>query len=114
MNIELISLSLKCDNPSCDYTVEDINREQVPGWINRPCPKCGENLLTQEDHDRWDSAARASDLINTMTPEQLKALGDLFGVKETEDDGRPVIMEVSTHKSLSITVKNEDGTPYTP
>jgi len=28
-----------------------VRYEDYPQWLNRPCPKCGANLLTQADFD---------------------------------------------------------------
>lgn len=42
-----------CDNPVCDYTVENPTKDpniDVAEYINAPCPICGENLLTGEDY----------------------------------------------------------------
>lgn len=38
-----------CDNPDCDFTM-DTRNEIVGLFVNEPCPKCGENLLTQKDY----------------------------------------------------------------
>ncbi len=43
---------LKCDNPECEYkddTVDSVDYEQ---HIDKPCPDCGESLLTQDDYDK--------------------------------------------------------------
>ncbi len=44
---------IQCDNPLCDYVIKnetkDINAD-ISMYINKPCPKCGENLLTEEDY----------------------------------------------------------------
>lgn len=42
---------LKCDNPSCDFVDMSITIEDYDNWVNKPCPKCGANLLTEEDYD---------------------------------------------------------------
>lgn len=42
---------LKCDNPECDYQDKTIPVENFIAWVNRPCPKCGSNLLTQADYE---------------------------------------------------------------
>ena len=42
---------IKCDNPKCDYTNPDVEREDYKEFLNAPCPKCGDNLLTQADMD---------------------------------------------------------------
>lgn len=38
---------LKCDAPSCDY--EDTEARLTVELVGKPCPKCGANLLTEED-----------------------------------------------------------------
>ena len=54
---------LKCDNPKCDYMDYEIPFEDYPNWINVPCPKCGSNLLTQEDYDISVSIIKAAELL---------------------------------------------------
>lgn len=43
-----------CDNKQCDYKVKNEtgipNDEESDKFLNVPCPKCGENLLTEQDH----------------------------------------------------------------
>lgn len=41
---------LKCDNPSCDFVDMSIEIGDYDNWVNKPCPKCGESLLTEEDY----------------------------------------------------------------
>ena len=41
-----------CDNVMCDYVVKNEAKgvnEAIGKHLNAPCPKCGENLLTEED-----------------------------------------------------------------
>lgn len=40
---------LKCDAPGCDWSDPSITRAQYPDYRNAPCPKCGANVLTDED-----------------------------------------------------------------
>jgi len=47
--IRLEISGIKCDNPECDYKDETAKFEDWPLWLNKPCPKCGANLLTEED-----------------------------------------------------------------
>lgn len=45
--------SIVCDNKQCDYKVKSPTgdpNEDIHGYLNVPCPKCGENLLTVEDY----------------------------------------------------------------
>lgn len=53
---QLIDLSrentIQCDNPTCDFVVPYSEKEEKESakYINMPCPKCGENLLTEKDY----------------------------------------------------------------
>lgn len=45
---------IECDNKSCDYIIKNPNPELESEltaylYLNKPCPKCGENLFTEED-----------------------------------------------------------------
>lgn len=42
---------LKCDNPACSWRDEGITFEEYAHWLNRPCPLCGQNVLTDADYD---------------------------------------------------------------
>lgn len=46
--LELSIKGIKCDNPNCDYINKDVEFKDYKKWINKPCPKCGANLLTQK------------------------------------------------------------------
>ena len=41
---------IKCDNSSCDYRDDTVSVSDYHDWLNRPCPKCGSNLLTEADY----------------------------------------------------------------
>lgn len=63
---------IKCDNPKCDYKDESVTYEQYPEYINKPCPTCGENLLTQEDYDFCAmSDGMLTDLLNNISDEDF-------------------------------------------
>lgn len=49
--MEMKVQGIKCDNPECDYKDMSVKYEDYHEWLNRPCPKCGWNLLTQADYD---------------------------------------------------------------
>ena len=42
---------IKCDNPKCNYMDMSVQFEDYPKYINKPCPKCGANLLTKHDYN---------------------------------------------------------------
>jgi hypothetical protein len=46
--------------------------------IGKSCPKCGENLLTQEDYDKVIQMVDAAEILNMFSPEELeKIVGNL-------------------------------------
>ena len=55
-----------CDNPKCDYTVPytDATEKYLVLYIDKPCPKCGENLLTMEDYLQHQNLMKYVNFIN--------------------------------------------------
>lgn len=48
--MDVIIKGIKCDNPDCDYHNDSVEVQDYSLWLNKPCPKCGENLLTEADY----------------------------------------------------------------
>ena len=127
MNVELESHGLKCDNPKCDWHDSSILFSDYKQWLNVPCPKCGENVLTESDFKNAEALRKAIDIVNSMSPEELEELNAL--VKESGMDiknhpmmkgaigidtlnlneGGPVIAKVDTHGEVKVTVIKNDG-----
>lgn len=59
---------IKCDNPSCDYSNMDIKVTEYDKWLNKPCPKCGENLLTEEDYKNVQFLMGFTTIANKIFP----------------------------------------------
>lgn len=56
-----------CDNPKCDYVVENLSDNpdaDCKRYLNVPCPKCGQNLLTEQDYLTWVVLHKYIDFIN--------------------------------------------------
>jgi len=110
--IELLSEGgLKCDNPNCDF--KDSTMEVSENSIGTPCPKCGENLLTEQDFINSEMLKMAVDLYNSLTPEQIKELEALNLEMPKEilsenidlskfEEGQQVRVSIDTHKKLMI------------
>lgn len=50
-----------CDNPECDFVVPNETQDpfaDTSEYINVACPKCGRNLLTEEDQKSHDAMLR--------------------------------------------------------
>ncbi|PEH48043.1 hypothetical protein [Enterococcus faecium] len=69
--VDLNVRGIKCDNPECEYSDMAVKCENYPQWLNKPCPKCGTNLLTQED---LDATEQLMEIVN-LTNEILKDSG---------------------------------------
>ncbi len=63
---------IKCDNPTCDYMDQAVELKDYPNWLNKPCPKCGSNLLTQADYDNVQAIIELTGIIN----QSLGSVGD--------------------------------------
>jgi len=66
---KLIEVSQKdlvvCDNSECNYKVPfENNNHQLIYYINKPCPACGENLLTKDDYLNSLRIEKAIEFIN--------------------------------------------------
>lgn len=72
MNNGIVGGGIKCDNVNCDFVDETVLISDYKEWLNKPCPKCGCNLLTQED---YDAVMLIMDICNEI-PEEYNVSGD--------------------------------------
>ena len=81
--IDINITGIKCD--ACDYKKEGVKFEDYPEYLNKPCPQCGANLLTQEDLDSVKGLLAFAGLVNAITPEPTA--GDMKAEGNVEMDG---------------------------
>jgi hypothetical protein len=96
---------LKCDNPECNYSDMSVPLSDYESSINKPCPKCGESLLTQEDYDRVMQMVQAVEILNQYSEDDLNKI--LANLSEDEINGALDMMNQLKMKKKS---DNEDGT----
>jgi len=113
-NADVVSNGLKCDNPNCDWIDESIGFDGIEEWINRPCPKCGENLLTFDDYKRFKASLEAIEIVNFLSESEIMELAALFpgdnaikdvpGYADIENlpKDSKVVMSIETHKEIKI------------
>jgi predicted nucleic-acid-binding Zn-ribbon protein len=65
-SLGLLIKGIKCDN--CDYRDDDVSFDDYPQYLNKPCPECGENLLTQADLDATKKLIDAVKILNKLIP----------------------------------------------
>jgi len=63
---------IKCDNKECDFKDMSVLFENYDKWLNKPCPKCGSNLLTEQDYDTVRIIMDIAGIINEVMPEALE------------------------------------------
>ena len=74
---------IKCDADGCDYRDDDVAVEQYNEWLNKPCPMCGANLLTEED-------LAVVNAFTTITNE-VNSLMESLGIESPSDAERKVV-----------------------
>lgn len=83
-NSNLNIKGLQCD--SCDWKDMDIELEDYAEWVNKPCPKCGANLLTEESYNSVISLKKATNFLNTMSEDDLKKFEEDFINNATSEE----------------------------
>ena len=71
---------IKCDNPKCDFRDDTVKMEDYEQWLNKPCPKCGANLLTEEDLKATEALLEVVGAMNRV--------GEILGVEVQPDEKR--------------------------
>jgi predicted RNA-binding Zn-ribbon protein involved in translation (DUF1610 family) len=87
-SITLNGGGLKCDNAECNYSDMSIPTSKYKEYINYPCPKCGENLLTKTDYRSFkfiNGLVRVINFVCFFIPR--KKLGDDMATMKIEFDG---------------------------
>jgi len=62
--MELNISGLKCD--FCEYRDDDVQFSEYEASIGRPCPKCGNSLLTQEDFNHCIKLHKMIDRVDIV------------------------------------------------
>ena len=96
--IEIIENGLVCDNVSCDHKEPNIKFEDMHNWINKICPKCGENLLTLNDYNNTKQLFEFISLVDSLSDKEIEEIAGL----KIKDSDKKFIMQFGTHKKLSV------------
>lgn len=121
-NLEITDGGLKCDNPKCDWKDATISFDNYKSWIDKSCPKCGENVLTEEDYKNAELVRLSINYINSMSKEDLDKLSENLSEEEImnvlknsqlfKDSnknfndikiGDTVNLTIETHKEIKVT-----------
>jgi len=93
--------TLTCDAANCGFIFETPERDvaNLHKYIGTPCPKCGANLLTKEDHISYMTLLKVVNFINKWF-----SWITLFGIGKNRST-----VECKVHEGVHIK-KVEDGT----
>lgn len=113
--ILLVDSGLKCDAPNCDWKDESISFDDFEKWLDAPCPKCGSNLLTEEDLNNSIYLRDLITVMNSLSEEDLlkmeeaangldPSIFEKLGMNEADYNPTDMFsMTIDTHKELKIT-----------
>lgn len=70
---------IKCDNPECDYQDSEVSANDYIKYVNKPCPKCGSILLTENDFRFCILSMEFADFVNkhVQLPDSYDRSNDL-------------------------------------
>ncbi len=106
-NVEYNETGLQCDNPNCDWKDESIQFKDYKSHINAPCPKCGENILTETDYANAKHLHDMLDFVNSLSEDQINELSKNVNIQDNPmlkdfKDEDVVKMTISTHEKITI------------
>lgn len=80
-NINMLVMGIKCDNPECDFADMSVKVEDYPLWLNKECPICGANLLTQADYDILQKTLKLGKIFNkiSLPKEKQSHQAEMYG-----------------------------------
>ena len=100
---------LVCDNPKCDWEDTSIELEDFEKYIDYPYPKCGESILTPEDHQLAVDFVEMVKSVENLSKEEQDALVKFIGGEEELKrqfgiplDKKDFTIGVKLHKGVSV------------
>lgn len=98
---------LKYDNQTCDWVDKTIPYTEWLSWIDKPCPKCQSNLLTESDYLNAITIFALVDDINKLSDEDFNQLyetnKELFTIMESFN---MTSLEVDCHNGVTVKPKS--------
>lgn len=101
---------IKCDNSPCDF-IEYMDKIDPVIWLNKPCPKCSSNLLSEDDYIAYVKYQQAVAAMERLDPSKLSELEDLaIDVLEKsgiDTDDVDASIDISFHDGIKISQHKE-------
>ena len=64
--IKMTVHGLRCDAAGCDYRDDTVAFANYKAYVNKPCPKCGANLLTEADAEAAAKIVKRVKVLNVL------------------------------------------------
>ncbi len=87
MKMDFKIQGLKCDNPDCDFCDLSIPFEQYEQYVNYPCPKCGQPLLTPQAYKMCLALKSMGNFITKLTGGAKEVDTIISGSLDMDKDG---------------------------
>lgn len=91
-----------CDNPLCNHK-ESTTEKKLSSFINKPCPKCGENLLTVEDYNHHSLLIAVMKKVRKET-KGIDDKGESCDVEFSAKDGVLRYIKIKNEKDTNSTI----------
>lgn len=74
------STKLRCDNPNiqCGWELNNINFEKVKDWVNKPCPNCGEIVVTEQEYKSIVDLRDGINQLNELSSGESNMIMEIF------------------------------------
>ncbi len=106
-SIQMVNHGVKCDTKDCDFTVQFTEFEQYEGYVNKPCPKCGANLLTEEDYEIVSTFHRLSN-----DEEYAKEFNEQYALPQLPKEIADMIAQLEDPEAKAhVRIEFVDGVP---
>ena len=66
---------IKCESKECDFIDLTVKLKDIDNWIDKPCPKCGTNLLPKDEYNFAVFGLGSSDEIDELLEEEFVKAG---------------------------------------
>lgn len=100
--------SIECDNKDCDYHIKhsDYVEKNILFFVNKPCPKCGENLLTTKDYIDHLKLMRAVNWINKWFSWTMYLMSKKAYQKRVD---KAIAVGVKVHNGIKIETNEQEN-----
>lgn len=95
---------LKCDNSQCGWSDMTIKFEEYKKYLNSSCPKCGENILTEDDYNETCNIIKSMVVFQKMDSNSIQNIIDRMSEEDMDK-----ALDTMNDYGMKKTGENEDG-----